>query len=309
MPFSVIVSDDDAGKRLDVFLSLASEGEISRSTIQNLCGQGRVLCNGTLAGKKQMVRAGDVIEYTMPEPVKLDAFPEDIPINIVYEDRHLLVVNKPQGMVVHPAAGNERGTLVNAVLYHCEGRLSSINGVIRPGIVHRIDKDTSGLLVIAKDDKTHEGLSGQFSAHSIERCYWAVVHGNLKEDCGRIDKPLGRHPLERKKMCVTEKNSRNAATNYEILERFGDFTLVKLHLETGRTHQIRVHMAYIGHPVAGDRVYGPAKPVKELTGQCLHAKQLGFIHPITGERLFFESELPDYFIAFLQKLRKKAGKL
>lgn len=307
MPVVLNVSEEDAGKRVDVFLSSTANGEISRSTVQNLCEDGRVLCNGVPAGKKLKVKAGDIIEYTLPDPVKLDAFPENIPIEIVYEDEHLLIVNKPQGMVVHPAAGNESGTLVNAVLYHCEGRLSAINGVIRPGIVHRIDKDTSGLLVIAKDDKTHEGLSAQFAVHSIERCYWAIVHGNIKEDSGRIEKPLGRSSQDRKKMCVTEKNSRYAATNYEVLERFGDFTLLRLHLETGRTHQIRVHMAYIGHPVAGDRVYGPSKPVKELIGQCLHAKQLGFIHPVTGVNMLFESDLPEYFNSFLQKLRKKSG--
>jgi len=206
--------------------------------------------------------------------------------------------------VVHPAAGNLNGTLVNALLYHCEGGLSSINGVIRPGIVHRIDKDTSGLLVVAKDDITHEGLSQQFSCHSIDRFYYAVVHGNLKNESGRIEAPLGRHPVDRKKMCVTATNSRFAATNYEVIERFLGFTLVRLKLETGRTHQIRVHMAYIGHPVAGDRVYGPAKFVKELDGQCLHAAVLGFIHPITGEHLVFESALPDYFENFISKLRR-----
>ena len=297
------VTTEHAGIRLDAFISAVSDPPLSRNAVQLLCEQGRVLCNGSAAGKSLKVKAGDIVEYSEPEPVKLDAFPEDLPINIVYEDSHLLVVNKPQGMVVHPAAGNINGTLVNAVLYHCAGRLSSINGVIRPGIVHRIDKDTSGLLVIAKDNATHEGLSAQFAEHSIDRFYFAVVHGRIKEEQGRIERPIGRHPIDRKKMCVTEKNSRYAATNYEVLERFAQFTLVRCRLETGRTHQIRVHMSCIGHPVAGDPVYGPAKRVP-LPGQCLHAALLGFTHPITAEHLVFESPLPDYFSDFLNKLRR-----
>lgn len=304
MPIRIEVTTEYSGRRIDAFISEASPEDISRSAVSNLCEAGAVLYNGVPAAKNQKVKAGGVVEYTLPEPVKLDAFPENIPIEIVYEDEHLLVVNKPQGMVVHPAAGNLSGTLVNAVLYHCEGKLSSINGVIRPGIVHRIDKDTSGLLVIAKNNAAHEGLSQQFACHSIDRFYMAVVHGSPKQDSGRIEAPLGRHPNDRKKMCVTEKSSRFAATNYEVLERFNGFSLVRLKLETGRTHQIRVHMAYIGHPVAGDPVYGPAKGVKELKGQCLHAKTLGFIHPITGEHLIFESELPEYFTDFLEKLRR-----
>ena len=304
MPIQITVTAEYDKTRIDAFLSAVSEENLSRSAVQNLCEAGLVLYNGTVAAKNQKVKTGAVVEYTLPEPVKLDAFPEDIPIDVVYEDKHLLVVNKPQGMVVHPAAGNPNGTLVNAVLFHCEGGLSSINGVIRPGIVHRIDKDTSGLLVIAKDDATHEGLSSQFACHSLDRFYYAVVHGRVKNDSGRIEAPLGRHPIDRKKMCVTEKNSRFAATNYEVIERYNNFTLVKLKLETGRTHQIRVHMAYIGHPVAGDRVYGPAKFVKELSGQCLHAAVLGFIHPISGEHLIFESPLPQYFDSFVQKLRR-----
>lgn len=304
MPIRIEVTPEYAGKRIDAFISEASPEEISRSAVQNLCESGAVLYNGETAAKNLKVKAGAVVEYTLPEPVKLDAFPENIPIEIVYEDDYLLVVNKPQGMVVHPAAGNLSGTLVNAVLYHCEGKLSSINGVIRPGIVHRIDKDTSGLLVIAKTDAAHEGLSKQFACHSIDRVYMAIVHGSPKQDSGRIEAPLGRHPNDRKKMCVTQKNSRFAATNYEVVERFSGFSLVRLKLETGRTHQIRVHMAYIGYPVAGDPVYGPAKGVKELNGQCLHAAVLGFIHPITGEHLLFEAPLPKYFFDFLEKLRR-----
>lgn len=297
---------EHAGMRLDAFVSAAADPPLSRNAVQLLCEQGVVLCNGVVAGKNLKIKAGDIVEYTEPKPVKLDAFPENIPVNIVYEDAHLLVVDKPQGMVVHPAAGNLSGTLVNAVLYHCAGRLSSINGVIRPGIVHRIDKDTSGLLVIAKDNATHEGLSAQFAAHSIDRVYLTVVHGRLKEEQGRVDQPIGRHPVDRKKMCVTEKNSRRAVTNYEVLERFSQFTLVRCKLETGRTHQIRVHMAFIGHPVAGDPVYGPAKRVP-LPGQCLHAAVLGFMHPITGEHLIFESPLPDSFSNFLEKLRRSTN--
>lgn len=303
MAMQIQVTAEHAGARLDAFISAVSDPSLSRNAVQLLCEQGLVLCNGVAAGKSVKVKVGDIVTYSEPEPINLDAFPEDIPIDIIYEDRHLLVVDKPQGMVVHPAAGNTSGTLVNAVLHHCAGRLSSINGVIRPGIVHRIDKDTSGLLVIAKDNATHEGLSTQFAAHSIDRFYFAVVHGRVKEDQGRIERPIGRHPIDRKKMCVTEKNSRYAATNYEVLERFSQFTLVRCKLETGRTHQIRVHMASIGHPVAGDPVYGPAKRVP-LQGQCLHAALLGFIHPITAEHLIFESPLPDYFSNFLNKLRR-----
>ena len=304
MPNVITVTEEYNNTRIDAFISAVSQESLSRSAVQNLCEAGNVLYNGIVAAKNQKVKCGGVVEYTIPEPVKLDAFPENIPINIVYEDKHLIVVNKEQGMVVHPAAGNLSGTLVNALLYHCEGGLSSINGVIRPGIVHRIDKDTSGLLVVAKDNVTHEGLSVQFSEHSLDRFYYAVVHGKLKDDSGRIEAPIGRHPVDRKKMCVTQNNSRFAATNYQVIERYNNFTLVKLKLETGRTHQIRVHMSYIGHPVAGDRVYGPAKFVKELNGQCLHAAVLGFIHPITKEHLIFESQLPDYFESFVNKLRR-----
>lgn len=307
MAMQIQVTTEYAGTRLDSFLSASSDPKISRNSVQILCEAGLVLCNGIPATKNLRVKAGDVIEYSLPDPVKLDAFPEDIPVSVVYEDDHLLVVDKPQGMVVHPAAGNLSGTLVNAVLFHCDGRLSSINGVIRPGIVHRIDKDTSGLLVIAKDNAAHEGLSLQFAEHSIDRFYLAVVHGKVKQEQGRIEKPIGRHPIDRKKMCVTDKNSRFAATNYEVLERFSQFTFVRMKLETGRTHQIRVHMASIGHPVAGDPVYGPAKGVRDLPGQCLHAAVLGFIHPITKEHLVFESPLPEYFSDFLKKLRRSTN--
>ena len=223
----------------------------------------------------------------------------------MYEDEHLLVVNKPKGMVVHPAPGNPDGTLVNALLYHCAGGLSGIGGAIRPGIVHRIDKDTSGLLVVAKDDATHQGLSGQMAVHDIHRVYHAVVYGNLKEDCGTVDAPIGRDPKDRKKMTVTLTNSKPARTHWRVLERFGNFTYIACQLETGRTHQIRVHMASIGHPLAGDPVYGPRNVIRFLNGQCLHAKELGFVHPITGEALRFDSELPPYFQGYLTRLRKE----
>ena len=223
-------------------------------------------------------------------------------MEIVYEDDDLLVVNKPKGMVVHPAPGHSSGTLVNALLYHCGDSLSGINGVIRPGIVHRIDKDTSGLLIVAKNDTAHAHLAQQIKEHSFTRIYEAVVYGNVKEDSGTVDAPIGRHPTDRKRMCVTEKNSRNAVTHYEVLARYPGFTHLRLKLETGRTHQIRVHMAYLGHPVAGDPVYGVKKVITSLGGQCLHARVIGFVHPTTGEYLEFTSELPAYFTTFLKKL-------
>ncbi|MDO5123448.1 MAG: RluA family pseudouridine synthase, partial [Eubacteriales bacterium] len=228
-----------------------------------------------------------------------------IPLDIVYEDDDIIVVNKPKGMVVHPAAGNPDGTLVNALLYHCKGKLSGINGVLRPGIVHRIDKNTSGLLVVAKSDAAHASLSEQIKKHSISREYRAVVYGHLKEEIGEVNAPIGRHSTDRKKMCVTQKNSKNAITHYEVLEEFRDFSYIKCILETGRTHQIRVHMAYLGHPLAGDDVYGPKKVITELEGQCLHAMKLGFVHPTTQEYMEFSSELPDGFEKFLSKLRSK----
>lgn len=303
MPIRLAVEEQGAGARLDAFLS-GTRPALSRSAAQQLCEAGKVRVNGATAGKSLRLKAGDWVEYEPPEPVKLETLPEEIPLRIVYEDDHLLVVDKPQGMVVHPAPGSPDKTLVNALLFHCAGRLSSINGVIRPGIVHRIDKDTSGLLVVAKDDASHSGLAGQFSRHTVDRLYYAVVHGCPKRTEGRIEAPLGRHPADRKKMCVTSKNSRFAATNYEVVERFDRFSLVRLRLETGRTHQIRAHMAHIGHPVAGDPVYGPAKGgVKGLNGQCLHAALLGFDHPATGERLRFESPPPETFCTLLDKLR------
>ena len=237
----------------------------------------------------------------IPDPVELDVLPQNIPVEIVYEDDDLVVVNKPKGMVVHPAAGNPDGTLVNALLYHCKGRLSSINGVIRPGIVHRIDKNTSGLLMVAKTDYAHNHLAEQIKEHSFTREYEAIVCGRFKEKVGTIDAPIGRNKFDRKKMCVTPINSKNAVTHYEVIDEFGQYSLVRFKLETGRTHQIRVHSAYIGHSVFGDDVYG--KAVKGIEGQCLHAKKVGFVHPVSNEYMEFDSDLPEYFIKILSKLK------
>ena len=300
----IVAGPEDEGMRLDKFLSVRVE-ELTRSAAEPLAEQGQVSSGGKTLDKKYRLRAGDAIEVILPEPVGLDILPEAIPLDIRYEDADLLVVNKPKGMVVHPAAGHAGGTLVNALLAHCGDSLSGINGVIRPGIVHRIDKDTSGLLIVAKNDFAHQRLAEQIKEHSFTRMYEAVVHGNLKEDTGTIDAPIGRHPTDRKRMAVTEKNSRHAVTHFEVLARYKGFTHVRLKLETGRTHQIRVHMAYIGHPVAGDPVYGPKKPVPNLDGQCLHARVIGFVHPRTGEYLEITSELPSYFTAFLEKLKKQ----
>lgn len=300
----IVAGPEDEGMRLDKFLSVRVE-ELTRSAAERLAEQGQVSSGGKTLDKKYRLRAGDAIEVILPEPVGLDILPEAIPLDIRYEDADLLVVNKPKGMVVHPAAGHAGGTLVNALLAHCGDSLSGINGVIRPGIVHRIDKDTSGLLIVAKNDFAHQRLAEQIKEHSFIRMYEAVVHGNLKEDTGTVDAPIGRHPTDRKRMAVTEKNSRHAVTHFEVLARYKGFTHVRLKLETGRTHQIRVHMAYIGHPVAGDPVYGPKKPVPNLDGQCLHARVIGFVHPRTGEYLEITSELPSYFTAFLEKLKKQ----
>lgn len=278
-------------------------GDITRSALQKLIADGGVTVNGKAISKSSVkLKNGDEVCINVPEPVELDVKAQNLPIEIVYEDNDLLVVNKPKGMVVHPAAGNYDGTLVNALLYHCNGRLSSINGVIRPGIVHRIDKNTSGLLIVAKTDKAHLGLAEQIKAHTFTREYQAVVCGRLKEPNGIIEAPIGRHPVDRKKMCVTEKNSKPAKTEYTVIDEYNGYSLVKLKLFTGRTHQIRVHMSYIGHPVFGDDVYG--KPSKLCEGQCLHAKKIGFVHPIDGKYYEFDSELPEYFVGVINKLRK-----
>ena len=294
----------NAGVRIDRFLT-DNIPEITRSAVQKIIDEANVTVNGEVVSKNYKCRVGDNVDVTVPDAKPLEAVGQNIPIDIVYEDEHLLVVNKPKGMVVHPANGNPDGTLVNALLYHCGDSLSGINGVIRPGIVHRIDKDTSGLLIVAKSDKAHIGLAQQIKDHSFSRAYEAVVYGNIKEDSGTVCQPIGRDTKDRKRMAVTMKNSKPATTHYEVIKRYGDFTHVRCVLETGRTHQIRVHMAYLGHPVAGDAVYGPRKVITRLNGQCLHAKHIGFVHPITNEYLEFESDLPEYFTSFLNYLENR----
>lgn len=283
----------DIGTRLDVFVSAAED--VSRSAAQELILNGSVTVNGKTNTKNYKLREGDIVETILPPPEPIEALPQNIPVDIVYEDEHLLVVNKPQGMVVHPAPGNPDGTLVNALLYHCAGRLSSINGKIRPGIVHRIDKDTAGLLIVAKTDAAHTGLAEQIAVHSFTRRYRAIVVGNIREDTGTVNKPIGRSASDRKKFAVTEINSKPAVTHYRVIERLAGYTHLELTLETGRTHQIRVHMAYMGHPVAGDPVYGNPKHTLGLRGQCLFAEYISFTHPVTGEIMSFGAELPDFF--------------
>ncbi|MBR6531960.1 MAG: RluA family pseudouridine synthase [Clostridia bacterium] len=294
----ITVPDGFSGQRIDKVLS--SLTDFTRSHIQRILENGEVTVNGRVVSKGNKLAAGDEIRFTPPEPVEIEAKPENIPLDVVYEDSDLLVVNKPRGMVVHPAAGNYNGTLVNALLYHCGDSLSGINGVIRPGIVHRIDKDTSGLLIVAKNDFAHERLAEQIKEHSFKRQYRAVVHGGFREQQGKVNAPIGRSPKDRKKMCVTEKNSRSAVSHYEVLDSNGKFSYIKVTLETGRTHQIRVHMSHIGHPVAGDPVYGPKNGVTSLCGQCLHAGLIGFIHPRDGRYIELEADLPEYFTKFLK---------
>ena len=288
-------------QRTDVFVSgLAS---VSRSRAVELLENGKVKVNGNSATKKTKLKNGDTVSVEVPDPVVYDVTPENIPLDIVFEDNDILVVNKPKGVVVHPAAGNYSGTLVNALMYHCGDSLSGINGVMRPGIVHRIDKNTSGLLMVAKNDNAHVGLASQIKEHSFKREYEAVVYGNIKDDRGTINLPIARHPVKRKQMAVVE-GGREAITHFEVIDRFEGFTHLRLKLETGRTHQIRVHLSFLGHPVAGDEVYGPKKVITSLNGQCLHAKKLGFVHPITYDYMEFDSCLPDYFVDFLAKLKK-----
>ncbi len=294
------VTDSDI--RLDKFLS--DNSPLSRSAASQLIEDGAVTVNGKKTSKSVKLKQGDVVTAEIPEPKELDVTAENISLDIVYEDDDLLVVNKPKDMVVHPAPGNYTGTLVNALMYHCGDSLSGINGVIRPGIVHRIDKDTSGLLIVAKNDKAHISLASQIQEHSFRREYEAVVVGNFREDSGTIDRPLGRSPHDRKKQAINGLNPRKAVTHYEVIERYNGFCHCRFRLETGRTHQIRVHAASMGHPVAGDTVYGDAKHTHGLQGQCLHARVIGFVHPVTGEYMEFTSELPDYFIQFLEKIKK-----
>ena len=305
--FEFTVDSESGGERLDLTIAVSFE-DMSRSYIQKLIEAGRVEVNGEECRvKKRKLSAGDFVRLVVPQPEEIDAAPEDIPVDIVYEDDEVLVVDKAKGMVVHPAPGNEGGTLVNAVMYHCRGKLSSINGKVRPGIVHRLDKDTSGLLVIAKTDSAHRALAEQLAAGSVKRVYSAIVYNNFSEDEGVVDEPIGRDPKNRLRQAVTKVNSRRAVTRYKVLERFGKFTHIEARLETGRTHQIRVHMAYIKHPVLGDALYGPARKVFLAETQALHAKLLGFIHPKTGEHLEFESSLPKDFERILDKLRGGHG--
>ena len=292
------VFDGEELLRLDVFVS--SVAEVSRSRAATLIEEKNVIVNDKAVSKNYKLHMGDMVEITVPEPLEYVAKPEDIPLDIIYEDEDLLVVNKPKGMVVHPAAGNFEGTLVNALMFHCKDSLSGINGVMRPGIVHRIDKNTSGLLMVAKNDFAHNFLAEQIKEHSFTREYEAIVYGNVKMQEGRIDAPIARHPQKRKQMAVVS-GGRRAVTHYKVIDRLNGFTHLRLKLETGRTHQIRVHMAYLGFPVAGDEVYGPKKVITSLGGQCLHAKKIGFIHPKTQEYMEFESDLPDYFKAFLKR--------
>ena len=293
---------ESAGIRIDKFISDCNIG-LSRSASVNLIEQNNVLVNNNFVTKNYKLKLNDSVNIKIPDPVKYEAKAENIPIDIVYEDEFLLVVNKPKGMVVHPAAGNYDNTLVNALMFHCGDSLSGINGVMRPGIVHRIDKDTSGLLIVAKNDFAHTALAKQIKEHSFTREYEAVVFGNIKDDEGSVDAPIGRNPKDRKKMCVISKNGKNAVTHYSVITRYKGYTHIKCRLETGRTHQIRVHMAYIGHPVSGDAVYGVKNEKVNFVGQCLHAKKIGFIHPSTKKYLEFDSELPEYFNKYLNKLR------
>lgn len=310
-----VITEKDVDKRLDVFISESEN--ITRSAAQKLILTENVTVNGKFPQKNYRLRLGDEVETELPEPVSGDAVPQDIPLDIVYEDKDLLVVNKPRGMVVHPAPGNPDGTLVNALLYHCADSLSGIGGVIRPGIVHRIDKDTSGLLIVAKNDTAHLNLAEQIKEHSFTREYRAIVLGNIKTDSGTVDAPIGRDPRERKRMAVVA-GGRSAITHYEVLERFSamghSYTFVRCILETGRTHQIRVHMKSLGHPLLGDSLYGGGSTKFEgtlgglLSGQCLTATHIGFVHPISGENISLECPLPEYFETIIEKLRKETAK-
>lgn len=302
--YHFVIDEETANQRVDSAVTKLVN-DLTRSSVQKLIEGGNITVNHHVINKNYKLKLDDTLVIVVPEAKPMEAAAENIPIEIIYEDDDLLVVNKPKGMVVHPANGNWEGTLVNALLYHCGNSLSGINGVIRPGIVHRIDKDTSGLLMVAKNDAAHLGLAQQIKDHSFTREYETIVYGNVREDKGTICQPIGRNPKDRKKMAVTMKNSKPATTHFEVIKRYGDFTHLRCRLETGRTHQIRVHMAYIGHPVAGDSVYGPKKVITSLKGQCLHAKKIGFVHPIKNEYMEFSSDLPDYFKSFLKRLDDK----
>lgn len=298
------VAPEEETLRLDVLLSRRVEG-LSRSAAQRLLEEGKVSLQGRPLKKNHRLRAGEALELCLPDPVPTDARPQNIPLDIVYEDADVAVVNKPRGMVVHPAPGNPDGTLVNALLAHCGQSLSGVGGAIRPGIVHRIDKDTSGLLIIAKNDRAHLALSAQLKDHTLSRVYEAVAIGSLKEDRGTVDAPIGRSLRDRKKMAVVS-DGRRAVTHYQVLARYPGYTHLRCQLETGRTHQIRVHMAYLGHPLAGDPVYGPKNDPERLGGQCLHARELTFVHPTTGQTVHLTCPLPDWFSDFLNRLEKRA---
>ena len=299
-----VIAGAHSGERLDKYLSDQVDN-LSRSAASRLIEDGKVTVGEKAVKKNYKLADGDRITVLIDDPKPVDITPEDIPLDIVYEDEHLLVVNKPKGMVVHPAPGNYSGTLVNALMYHCGDHLSGINGELRPGIVHRIDKNTSGLLAVAKSDIAHAGLSEQIKEHSFTRKYLAICYGNIREDERTVDAPIGRHKIDRKKMCVTQLNSKPAVTHIKVLERYNGFTYIECRLETGRTHQIRVHLASIGHPIAGDDVYGPSKVITSLGGQCLHAYCLGFIHPVTGEYIEFTADPPESFLRFREKLRNR----
>ena len=292
---------DREGERLDAFLA-RSVPDLTRSAAQRLLERGAVTLRGRAAKKNDKTRLGDSLTVCLPEPQPVDLVPQDIPLDVIYEDDDVIVVNKPVGLVVHPAPGHPDGTLVNALLYHCGTSLSGINGELRPGIVHRIDRDTSGLIVAAKNDRAHLALAAQLQDHSLARVYEAVAVGGFWEDCGTVAAPIGRHPVDRKKMAVDRKNGREAVTHWSVLARYPGYTHVECRLETGRTHQIRVHLASIGHPLLGDTVYGSKKPWPGLAGQCLHARRLRFVHPSTGEPLELECPLPDWFRDVLEKL-------
>ncbi len=296
------VTAKESGDRIDALLAREIE-DITRSQAARIIEEGGVTLRCAPIKKNHKVTAGEVFVVEIPEPEETALIPEDIPLDVVFEDDELIIVNKPKGMVVHPAPGHSSGTLVNALLYHCGDSLSGVGGEKRPGIVHRIDMDTSGLIIAAKNDYAHRFLAGQLADHSLSRTYEAVVLGRLRDDSGTIDAPIGRHPTDRKRMAVTDRNSRNAVTHYEVIARYNGYTHVRCQLETGRTHQIRVHLAHIGHPVLGDMVYCKQKPPKGLDGQCLHARQLRFIHPRTGEECVFEAPLPEYFQEILKKMQ------
>lgn len=300
--FTLAPEKEDIGKRIDVYISSALD-ELSRSQVQKLIDENNINVNNKNIKSNYKLREKDIIDVKIPDPQPLEIEAEDIPLDIIYEDKDIIVINKPQNMVVHPAPGHYSGTVVNALLFHCKNELSGINGVMRPGIVHRIDMDTSGVIVVAKNDSAHKSLALQLSEHSITRKYYCIVDGNIKEDEGTIDKPIGRSTRDRKKMAVVS-DGRRAVTHYRVLERYGRYTLIEAQLETGRTHQIRVHLASISHPLLGDTVYGSDKQPYKLKGQVLHAKVLGFIHPSTGEYVEFSSPLPDYFEKLIERFRQ-----